>query len=148
MGNVRDRWEQTELAEKYAAHQRVEQRGPSPEQIEQERQERLAQNARKIREEAVNTLLLQMSPDESVVVFEIVGRERPDALGSFDVLSATLLRVRTVGVENLRKVMEGTTRLEQVEVFDILKGADAMARTGMDGGEACRAALQQIRYGS
>jgi 7-keto-8-aminopelargonate synthetase-like enzyme len=115
------------------------------ETLEQERQERLSQNARKIREDAVNTLLLDMTDDEREVVFAIVGRERPDALGSADVISATLLRVRTVGVENLRTVMEGTTRQEQLAVWDILKSASAEERTGMDGGAACREALRQVR---
>lgn len=149
MNSVRERIERQQLEEKYRERQRAQQSGPSPEQIEQEqRQERLSQNARIIREDAVNTLLLDMTDTEREAVFEIVGRSRPDSLGSFDVISATLLRVRTVGVENLRKVMEGTTRLEQIEVWDILKNADAISRTGMDDGRACLAALQQVRYGS
>jgi hypothetical protein len=141
MSSVRTRLENADLAARYAAQQT----GPSPEQVEQERRERLAHNARVIRENNINSLLLDMTDDEREVVFIIIGRERPDSLGSADVIQATLERVRAEGIENLRAVMEGTSRDEQRKVWEILKTTSAESRLGMDGGDACREALRQVR---
>lgn len=139
--SVRERLEQEEMARRYAARESK----PTPEQVEQQRAEKLQQNAEKIRSEQVTRFLLDLSPDEEHVVLAIIGRERPESLGNADVLAMEVERVRAVGTENLRKVMEGTTRKEQAAVWEILKQGDAFARTGMDGGAACRAALRQVQ---
>ncbi|MGE5052940.1 MAG: hypothetical protein ACM3WP_02155 [Acidobacteriota bacterium] len=139
--SVRDRLERAELDRKYAA--RVPQK--TAEQIEQERRERLAQNARKIRENQLNTMLLDMTDAEREVVFSIIGRERPECLGSAEVVSATLLGVREEGAHNLQEAMHGTTKAEQDAVWEILRNTSVEARLGMDGGAACAEALRRVR---
>jgi len=141
MSSVRARLEQREVERRYAA------RAPQiPRAAEDERRTRLAQNARTIQSDQVNLMLLDMTDPEREVVFAIVNRERPGSLGSAPVIEATLLRVRTVGVEALRQEMQDTTREEQSAVWEILKSATAEEKLGMDGGRACRAALQQVRH--
>jgi hypothetical protein len=142
MSSVRTRIEDALMASRYLA-----QSAPKiTQQAEDERRERLAQNFRRIQEDRLNVILLDASDDERSTVNDIVNRNRPNCLGNPDVISATLLLVRTEGVENLREVMQGTTKEEQHLVWEILKDSSPAARLGMDGGRACREALQDVRH--
>jgi hypothetical protein len=141
MSSVRERIEAQQLAAKYA----VKLAPQITKEAADERRDRLAQNARKINEDRLNVALLDMTDSEREAVFEIMNRERPSCLSSFDVISATLLRVRTEGVDNLREAMQDTTQAEQLATWEILKHATSEDKLGMDGGRACREALAQAR---
>ncbi len=137
--------------EAYQAAERAarQPQGPTAAQIaanEDERRERLAQNMRKIREDQVNLLLLDLTEDEREIVFEIVNRDCPQNLGNPTVLEATLLRVRNEGEYNLREVMQDTTPQEKSEVWQILQSATASDRLGLNEARRCREALQQVRH--
>jgi DNA polymerase III delta prime subunit len=144
MGDVRSRIEAAQMAERYKA--REPQTKQTRDQIEQARAARLAQNAEKIRSEAVTEMLIDMDDAEREVVFTLIGRERPDALGNADVIAMTLERVRVVGTKTLREVLIGTTKAERDEVWNILCEGTAEQKLGMDGAVACREALRQVRH--
>lgn len=141
--SVRDRIERAEMEAKYAAARGPQ--GPTPEQVEQERRDRLAANARKIRENQVNAMLLSMSEDERIVVFELINATRPESLSSADVISATLMRVQCEGTENLRSAMQGSTPDQQKRVWNVLKSATPRERLGMDGGNFARETLRRVQ---
>jgi hypothetical protein len=139
--SVRDRIEAQQLAAKYAA-----QSAPRIAQQEQdEKRERLAQNYRNIVESRLQTLLLDCTDDERSVCNDIINADRPNCLGNYDVVAATLLRVREEGTAALRLVMQNSTRQEQQEVWQILKDTPAREKLGMDQGRKCREVLAQVR---
>jgi hypothetical protein len=141
--SVRERLEQQQIAARYAARSAP---GPSPEQIDSERQARLAQNARKIREDRVNQMLVEMSDDEREVVFDIIGRERPECLGNADVVQTTLQRVRVDGTNTLGAIMRGVDDTDRAAVWGILQQeGNAESRLGLDNGAGCRAALRRVQ---
>lgn len=109
-----------------------------------ERAERLAQNARKIREDAVNLLLLGMSEDEQAVVFSTIGRTQPESLGNPAVVQATLERVRVEGQNALREAMAGGDDDELRRVWEILQSGTPESRLGTDGGIGARDARYKI----
>lgn len=140
MSSARERLERAEMQRKYDAQAapRVAQ-----EAID-ERAERLAQNARKIRENAVNTLLLGMSEDEQTVVFSTIGRTQPEHLGNPTVVQAMLERVRAEGQNNLSEALEGADDDERRKVWQILQSGTPESRLGVDGGVGVRDARYKI----
>jgi hypothetical protein len=146
-GSVRARYERALSNERETRGRKPQ--GPTPAQLaaaEDERRERLLFNAKKIQEDRINLMLLDMTEDERSVVFEIVNRESPQNLGNAVVLEALLLRVRNEGVSNLRDAMTETTREEQSAVWKLLQEGSAASRLGMDGGVGCRTALQIVKH--
>jgi hypothetical protein len=140
MSTLRERLEAADLQRRYDAQS-------APKQTAQDtRADLLAVNAKKIQQNRVTMTLIDMDDCEREVVFDIINKERPASLGNPDVIEGALLRVRAEGTAALREVMAGTTKHEQSAVWEILKTASAEARLGMDGGRACKDALQQVRH--
>jgi hypothetical protein len=147
MSGIRDRLERERIDALYREQEQKSQATPQQiaEREEAARRERLAANAKKIRESKMATMLIDMNDAERECVFSLVGRTRPDALGSDDVISATLLRVRTEGAENLRVALEDATPEEQRQFGERLQHESAEALCGMDGGARAREILRAVR---
>jgi hypothetical protein len=138
-------WIERQQMEKLYQEQERKAQQPAETAEQAARVARLAANAKKIRENQIQNLLLDMSDVERECVFSIVGRDKPECLGSAEVISATLLRVRTEGAENLKVALQDATPEEQEQVGARLRHESAEAQAGMDGGATCREILRQVR---
>jgi hypothetical protein len=141
MTSVRNRLEQRELAERYAA------RAPrqSTEEIAAARKERLEANATVIHQQNLEIFLHSgdATEDEIEVVKSQIGAESPQHLANVDVYNAKLLKLRVNGQAALTKVLDSLDDDVRQEVLTILATKGPEARTGADQGAGARAAVQE-----